>query len=238
MGLEPVLSLRYTIAEFLPSLTALWCQSFKQFKIHLSICSSSSYFFSFSRRSSASLWGSFGITVNSLLTVKADSGLELKRKHWFPLIYQAWHFLLENYQLLKPDFLLVNPCWLYLGTFCLYTCLEMVPQSSWSITFLRTDLRSEQPLPSPPFWPSWAQDCNLKTPFPVPSTMIIENLLGVAYQQYQLAPSALMPTAGLYNLHNYFLTQLSSTVGMSSSLKTFHLISGACSVVNTEVKKA
>lgn len=71
--------------------------------------------------------------------------------------------------------------------------------------------------------------------------MIIEKLLGVAYQWYQLPPSTLTPVVGLYKLLNCFLTQLSSIVGMSSSCKTFHLISGAGwrpqSLLNPEVKK-
>lgn len=100
-----------------------------------------------------------GDSANRLPSVKADN------IHWFPLIYQARHFLLEYYQLLKPDFLLVNPYSLLLGTFVLYICLEMVPQKihhlskdwleiwvascySSFLPFLSTGLKSQGMLPS------------------------------------------------------------------------------------------
>lgn len=176
MGLDPVLSLRHPTEDFMPPLITLWCQSFKHL-IHLTVCSPSPYFFSFSMKI---IWET---SANRLPNAKADN------IHWFPLIYQAYHFLLEYYQLLKPDFHLVNPCWLLLGTFLMYTCLEIVPQSSWSITFPRTDLRSEWPLASPPFCPSCSQGYNLKACFPV--TVITEKLLGVAISDISQLPQHL-----------------------------------------------
>jgi len=57
--------------------------------------------------------------------------------------YQAHHFIVEGYQVCQDDFPLVNPCLVFLVTFLLCSCLEMVSRISCSIIFPRMEVRPD-----------------------------------------------------------------------------------------------